>query len=118
MFTDFVLDCNWCNMAGVGVVFKQEPGCTSEDEATPTSKIGHNVPSESPVSLVDLEERILQLCAESPRGITDEVIMKDQPLLDTGIRLKALQRLLSQVCICVCMCVEEKELNSRGHSVT
>lgn len=61
-----------------------------EPETTPT---GHG----EPVNFVDLEERILQLCSESPKGITDEMIRLDQPMLDTGRRLKALQRLLSQV---------------------
>lgn len=58
-------------------------------EATPTQA--------EPVNLVDLEERILQLCSESPKGITDDVISCDQPSIDTERRLKALQRLLSQV---------------------
>ena len=53
--------------------------------------------SEPPVSLVDLEERILQLCAESPKGITEHVIKNDQPDLDAERRLKALERLLTQV---------------------
>lgn len=45
---------------------------------------------------VYLEERILTLCGENPKGITDDVIIQDQPLIDTERRLKALQRLLSQ----------------------
>lgn len=61
-------------------------------EATPT-EASHP----EPVNLVDLEERILQLCSESPKGITDDVISCDQPSIDTERRLKALQRLLSQV---------------------
>lgn len=102
-------------MAGFGVAaIKQEPASTYETQST--ARMDQSLSSEPPVSLVDLEERILQLCAENSKGITDEVIMKDQPLLDTGIRLKALQRLLSQVCVgasavCrgvkVCVCVEE-----------
>ena len=56
--------------------------------------------SEPPMSLVDLEERILQLCEESSKGITDTVIMMDQPHLDAEKIVKALQRLLSQVCWC------------------
>ena len=53
--------------------------------------------SSEPVDPVDLEERILALCANNPKGITDEILTQDQPLIDTAKRLKALQRLLSQV---------------------
>ena len=53
-------------------------------------------PPPEAVSLVDLEERILQLCSKFPKGITDDVIHKDQPLIDTERILKALNRLLSQ----------------------
>ena len=48
---------------------------------------------------IDLEERILQLCSESPKGITTEAISRDQPKLDTQRMLRALQRLLSQVLV-------------------
>lgn len=76
-------------MADFGLVsIKPEPS----DEVGSSSG-GHP----DPVSLVDLEERILQLCSESPKGITDDMIIKDQPRIDTERRLKALQRLLSQV---------------------
>ena len=77
------------------LVPKVEPEDTSE--ATPTQ--GPN--------FVDLEERILQLCAESPKGITDDLISQDQPLLDTERRIKALQRLLSQVCFGRSVCVRK-----------
>ena len=54
-------------------------------------------PTPHEVDPVYLEERILTLCGENPKGITDDVIIRDQPLIDTERRLKALQRLLSQV---------------------
>ena len=44
-----------------------------------------------------LEERILALCAQYPKGITDEMITTDQPHVHTERRMNALQRLLSQV---------------------
>lgn len=70
---------------------KQELAGTSEE--TPPASLG--VPES--VSFVDLEERILQLCSESPEGtISDDTISRDQPLIDTERRMKALQRLLSQ----------------------
>lgn len=46
---------------------------------------------------VNLEQRILALCAENPKGITNEMIMKDQPHILVERRMTALQRLLSQV---------------------
>ena len=46
---------------------------------------------------VKLEERILELCQQHAKGITDEIIMADQPMIDAEKRLKALQRLLSMV---------------------
>ena len=46
---------------------------------------------------VNLEDRILELCTEHPKGITDEMIVADQPSIDTVKRMKALQRLLSMV---------------------
>lgn len=70
---------------------KQELAGTSE-ETLPTP-----LGVQESVSFVDLEERILQLCSESPEGtISDDIISKDQPLIDTERRMKALQRLLSQ----------------------
>jgi hypothetical protein len=50
-----------------------------------------------PVNLVDLEDRILQLCSETQKGITYDMIRKDQPSLDVDRMVRALQRLLSQV---------------------
>jgi len=64
----------------------------------PTASVGGSqAAAEPPVNLVDLEERILQLCAENPKGISEEVIKSDQPQLDAERRLKALERLLTQV---------------------
>lgn len=45
---------------------------------------------------VSLEERILTLCAANPKGISDDVIIHDQPTVSAQQRMKALQRLLSQ----------------------
>lgn len=58
-----------------------------------------------PVHPVELDERILNLCSENPKGITDDIITADQPQINTEQRLKALQRLLSQACVCVCLSV-------------
>ena len=52
------------------------------------------IPAADPVNL---EERILHLCAKYPKGITDQMIVTDQPAIDTVKRMKALQRLLSMV---------------------
>jgi len=56
-------------------------------------------PSHSPREPVDpllLGERILTLCSENPKGITDEIITNDQPFFVAEKRVAALQRLLSQ----------------------
>lgn len=54
-----------------------------------------------PVHPVELDERILNLCLQYPKGITDDIITQDQPQINTEQRLKALQRLLSQARQCV-----------------
>ena len=46
---------------------------------------------------VDLEERILELCASHSKGVTEEVITDDQPNMTKDKIVKALQRLLSMV---------------------
>lgn len=46
---------------------------------------------------VNLEERILELCKEHSKGVTNEMIISDQPMIDNVKRMKALQRLLSMV---------------------
>ncbi len=87
--------------AQLAASIKQELIGTAPEAPAPTTATTHDqqhhhpAPTE-PVNLVDLEERILQLCAESPKGITEDVIKCDQPLVDTARRMKALQRLLSQ----------------------
>lgn len=79
-------------MATGGLVPKVEP-----EEPSETSRSGHG----EPMNLVDpdFEERILELCSKFPKGITDEMISKDQPSLDKERMVKALQRLLSQVSV-------------------
>ena len=49
------------------------------------------------VDPIDLEERILSLCMKNPKGIRDDIIVKDQPFITTEQRMKALQRLMSRV---------------------
>ena len=46
---------------------------------------------------VSLEDKILELCSGQPQGITDDMIVTAYPGIDSGKRLKALQRLLSTV---------------------
>ena len=53
--------------------------------------------SHTPRDPLGLEERILTLCAQNSKGITDDVIVQDQPTIDAEKRMRALQRLLSQV---------------------
>ena len=83
------------------------PGSTG----TSVAAEGHTHPLEPrPVHPVELDERILNLCSQNPKGITDDIITADQPQINTEQRMKALQRLLSQACVCVycgvCMLVQ------------
>lgn len=57
------------------------------------------VPAQA-VDPVKLEERIVELCQLHAKGITDDIIMADQPMIDAEKRLRALQRLLSMVREC------------------
>lgn len=62
---------------------KQEP----PDLSTPGPSVDH----------LALEERILALCSKHLKGITDEMLTGDQPHVPAELRMKAFQRLLSQV---------------------
>jgi len=53
-----------------------------------------NVKSE-PVDATDLENRIIELCEELPKGITDQVIQNVMPTFDAQQRVMAINRLLS-----------------------
>ena len=59
---------------------------------------GTTPPGTTPCDPLGLEERILTLCAQNSKGITDDIIVQDQPTIDVEKRMRALQRLLSQVC--------------------
>ena len=59
---------------------------------------GTTPPGTTPRDPLGLEERILTLCAQNSKGITDDIIVQDQPTIDVEKRMRALQRLLSQVC--------------------
>ena len=50
------------------------------------------------VDAVDLEERVVQLCKENPKGITDQLISQDLPNIPPQQRVTAINRLLSMVC--------------------
>lgn len=49
------------------------------------------------VDVVDLEERVVQLCKENPKGITDQIISQDMPNIPPQQRVTAINRLLSMV---------------------
>lgn len=49
------------------------------------------------VDAVDLEERVVQLCKENPKGITDQLILQDMPNIPPQQRVTAINRLLSMV---------------------
>ena len=77
-------------MEAGGLIPKVEP-----EEPSEAARSGHS----EPVNFVDpdFEKRILELCSKFPKGISDEMISRDQPSLDKERMVKALQRLLSQV---------------------
>ena len=50
-----------------------------------------------PVDPVDLEDTIMRLCRDNPKGITDNLLQAECPGISVEQRLKALQRLLSIV---------------------
>ena len=50
-----------------------------------------------PVDPVDLEDTILRLCRDNPKGITDNLLQTECPGISVEQRVKALQRLLSMV---------------------
>ena len=88
------------------VAIKQEPpdspiaSLKQHENLQVTSAEGHVHPVEpKPVHPVELDERIMNLCSQYPKGVTDDIIMQDQPQINTEQRLKALQRLLSQACV-------------------
>ena len=58
---------------------------------------------------VQLEEKILQLCSENPKGVTDEMIIAEH-VVNTEQRLRALQRLLSRVSNRLSITVRDTEL--------
>ena len=76
-------------MAVAQLAVKQEMA-VSVDPA-PTTAIS------DPADPLGLEERILTLCRQNEKGITDDVIVRDQPAIGAEKRMRALQRLLSQV---------------------
>ena len=49
------------------------------------------------VNAVDLEERVVKLCKENPKGITDQIISQDMPNIPPQQRVTAINRLLSMV---------------------
>ena len=49
------------------------------------------------VDAVDLEERIIQLCKDNTKGISDHVILSDMPSISPEQRVTAINRLLSTV---------------------
>jgi len=52
---------------------------------------------QEPADPVHLENTILKLCRENPKGITDSLLQSECPGISVEQRMKALQRLLSMV---------------------
>ena len=49
------------------------------------------------VDAVDLEERIVSLCKENPKGVTDQLVQQGMPGIAAQQRVTAINRLLSTV---------------------
>ena len=56
------------------------------------------------VDAVDLEERVVQLCKDNPKGISDQLITQDMPNIPPQQRVTAINRLLSMVRLIVIVC--------------
>lgn len=99
-------------MAVVQVAMKQEtqspPPAPNPPPSPPPATSGPSTGHVIPRDPLGLEERILTLCAQNAKGITDDIIVQDQPTIDGEKRMRALQRLLSQGKI---------ELLKQGHSL-
>lgn len=62
--------------------------------ATETIEIKQEV-----VDYVDIESRVVELCKEHPKGITDNLVEASIPGISVQQRVKAINRLLSTVII-------------------
>ena len=71
-------------MSGSAVIIKQEK------DAEPVA--GTSGPNAS-----EIEKRIIELCQEFPKGITDKVLQNDMPNLDTKMRVSVINKLLTSV---------------------
>ena len=84
-------------MAVAHIALKQEAQSPPPSSHPPTFTTSTTPPGHTPRDPLGLEERILTLCALNSKGITDDIIVQDQPTIDAEKRMRALQRLLSQV---------------------
>ena len=52
---------------------------------------------QEPVEFVDFESKVIELCKDNPKGITDSTIQDAIPGISAQQRVKAINRLLSTV---------------------
>ena len=52
---------------------------------------------QEPVDSVDFESKVLELCKETPKGISDSIIQEHLPNITPQQRVKGINRLLSTV---------------------
>jgi hypothetical protein len=57
----------------------------------------YNIMSATPIVIISFITRILELCRQISKGITDQVIQNDMPDMDAKDRVMAINRLLSTV---------------------
>ena len=69
-------------------------GYISKDE----EKMATNVAvKQEPVDFIDIESKVIELCKDNPKGITDSLIQEEIPSISVQQRVKAINRLLSTV---------------------
>ena len=80
-------------MAVVQVAMKQEtqspPPAPNPPPSPPPATSGPSTGHVIPRDPLGLEERILTLCAQNAKGITDDIIVQDQPTIDGEKRMRA-----------------------------
>ena len=78
-------------MTDLNVNIKRE----KPDEPVASSSSSNNTIVD--VNPAEIEARIIELCQEFPKGVSDKILQNDMPNLDAAIRVKAVNRLLSLV---------------------
>ena len=77
-------------MTDLNVNIKRE----KPDEPVASSSSSNNTIVD--VNPAEIEARIIELCQEFPKGVSEKILQNDMPNLDSGIRVETVNRLLKQ----------------------